>query len=303
MMLKRSLLFSLALALGGCASATDISSAPQRFLISYFYGQDDGVRLALSQDGIHWTPVHGGAPVVRPFPGGIVRDPSIIRGKDGVYHLVWTSGWEGHEIGYAESTDLVHWSDRKKIPVMAGTNVKHTWAPELFFDDTANDYIISWCSDGAPWALYYVTTKDFKSFSERKVLFTNGGMGGGKAGDEGPIDPYILKQAPGKYALFYKKDDNTGVPTLFFRWGTSPTGPWGDENGPITPSTGDEGPSVLRVGGEYRVYTDPFESEFMYMYRSKDLKTWTRVVTDLRMSHGTVTRIPEAEAKAAEASH
>jgi beta-galactosidase len=69
------------------------------------------------------------------------------------------------------------------------------------------------------------------------------------------------------------------------------------------PSTGDEGPSVLKVGDEYRVYTDPFESEFMYMYRSKDLKSWTRVVTDLRMSHGTVTRIPESEARAAEAAH
>lgn len=302
-MLRRLLPLMLALALGGCASVAGNSSASTGFLISYFYGQDAGARLAVSRDGIHWTPVNRGAPVVRPFRGEIVRDPSILRGKDGVYHMVWTTGWTGHEIGHASSRDLVHWTDQRKIPVMAGTNAGHTWAPELFFDDGTDSYLISWCSDGTPWAIYYVTTKDFKTFSERRILFTNGGMGGGKAGDQAPIDPFILKQSPGKYLLFYKKDDNTGVPTLFFRWGTSPTGPWGEEKGPITPSTGDEGPSVVRVGDEFRVYTDPFESEFMYMYRSKDLKTWKRVVTDLRMSHGTVTRIPEGEAGTAEAAH
>jgi len=301
-MVKRLLPLAFALALSGCASIPDGSPAPQRFLISYFYGQDDGARLALSKDGVHWTPINGGAPVVRPLAGDIIRDPSILRGKDGVYHMVWTTGWEGHEIGYASSTDLVHWTDQRKLAVMADTNVKHTWAPELFFDDSTDTYLISWCSDGSPWALYYVTTPDFKSFSQRKILFTNGGMGGGKAGDTGPIDPYIFKQEPGKYALFYKKDDNTGVPTVFFRWAKSPTGPWGEENGPITPSTGDEGPSVMKAEGEYRVYTDPFESEFMYMFRSKDLKTWTRTVTDLRMSHGTVISIPEKEAKSVESA-
>lgn len=300
-MLKRLLPLTLALVLGGCASIADTAAAPERFLISYFEGEDAGVRLALSQDGIHWTPINGGKPVVRPLTGDIVRDPSILRGKDGVYRMVWTTGWKGHEIGYASSTDLIHWTDQKKVSVMADTNAEHTWAPELFFDDTTNTWLIFWSSDGTPWAIYYVTTKDFKSFSERKVLFTNGGMGGGKASNEGPIDAYILKQASGKYMLFYKKDDNTGVPTLFFRWGTSPTGPWGEEQGPIMPSTGDEGPSVVKVGDEYRVYTDPFESHFMYMFSSRDLKTWTRVVTDLRMSHGTVTRIPEGEARAAEA--
>lgn len=302
-MLKRLLLLSLVFALNGCATTINADSPPKRFLISYFYGQDDGVRLALSQDGIQWTPINGGAPVLRPLPGNIVRDPSILRGKDGVYRMVWTTGWQGHEIGYASSTDLIHWTDQKKIPVMGNTSAGHTWAPELFFDDTTDTYQISWSSDGSPWAIHYVTTKDFNSFSERKVLFTNGGMGGGKAGNEGPIDAYVLKDAPGKYIIFYKKDDNTGVPTVFFRRGSSPTGPWGDEMGPITPSTGDEGPSVVKVGDEYRVYTDPFESEFMYMFKSKDLKTWTRVVTNLHMSHGTVIPISEAEARSVELVH
>jgi beta-galactosidase len=301
-MLKPLFVLTLLVGLGGCASVAGTPPAPSRFLVSYFYGQDSGARLALSDDGIHWTPVNGGEPVLRPFPGELVRDPSIIRGPDGVYHMVWTTGWTGHEIGYAWSRNLIHWSGRKKVPLMTGTDAGHTWAPELFFDDRTNSYLIAWSSDGTPWAIHYVTTKDFESFSERRLLFTNGEMGGGKAGNNGPIDGYILEDAPGKYLFFYKKDDNTGVPNLFFRWGASPTGPWGEDQGPITPSTGDEGPSVLKVGDEYRVYTDPFESEFMYMYASTDLKHWTRVETDLRMSHGTVTRIPDGEARALEAA-
>jgi beta-galactosidase len=246
--------------------------------------------------------VNGGEPVLRPFPGELVRDPAVIRGADGFYHMVWTTGWTGHEIGYARSRDLINWSGHKKVPLMEGTTAEHTWAPELFLDDRTNSYMIVWSSDGTPWAIHYVTTTDFESFSDRKLLYANGEIGGGKAGNNGPIDGYILKEAPGKYLFFYKKDDNTGVPTLFFRWGPSPIGPWGDEeHGPVTPSTGDEGPSLLKVGDEYRIYTDPFESEFMYMYSSKDLKDWTRVVTDLRMSHGTVIRIPDSEARVLEA--
>ena len=28
----------------------------------------------------------------------LMRDPSIIKGKDGIYHLVWTLGWESKGI-------------------------------------------------------------------------------------------------------------------------------------------------------------------------------------------------------------
>jgi beta-galactosidase len=52
----------------------------------------------------------------------------------------------------------------------------------------------------------------------------------------------------------------------------TPEGAWGEEFGPIMPSTGDEGPSCVKVDNEYRVYTDPFESGFAYVFTSTDLK-------------------------------
>jgi hypothetical protein len=101
--MKRLLAITITLMLCGCASVPDTTAGTSRFLMSYFYGQDSGARLALSNDGIHWKPINGGAPVIRPRSGDIIRDPSIIRSKDGLYHMVWTTGWTGHDIGYASS--------------------------------------------------------------------------------------------------------------------------------------------------------------------------------------------------------
>src|SRR5690242_465576 len=85
--------------------------AKQFLLFSYFTGQAGGAHLALSTDGLHWEQLNGGQPVILPQVGSekLMRDPSINRGRDGVYRMVWTSGWKGKDIGYAESLDLIHW--------------------------------------------------------------------------------------------------------------------------------------------------------------------------------------------------
>src|SRR5688500_18692448 len=98
-------------------------NAKQFFLFSYFTGQAGGAHLALSTNGVHWEQLNGGQPVIIPQVGSekLMRDPSINHGKDGVYRMVWTSGWKGKDIGYAESTDLICWSEQKALPV--GKNI------------------------------------------------------------------------------------------------------------------------------------------------------------------------------------
>lgn len=279
----------------------------QIFLISYFTKQEGGACLALSNDGLHWVPLNEGKPVIRPEVGEekLMRDPSIHHGKDGIYRMVWTTGWKGKGIGYASSTDLLHWSQQTLIPVGAKIDSSsNCWAPEIFYDDKRKQYMIYWSSNVGEWSkqgsegrIYYVTTKDFNHFSDPMVLFKNGFPAGGEAGNDGPIDAYIYKDK-NRYLLFYKKDVNTKVPNLYYRAGKTATGPWEEENSPLTPSTGDEGPSVQIINGRYCVFTDPAESEFAYMFSSRDWINWTRSVTDLRMSHGTVIRISPQTAQA-----
>jgi len=283
------------LATQGCSTATHENPPAQHYLFSYFTGQAEGAKLAVSDDGKSWHPVNGGRSIIRPASGDVLRDPSILRGPDGVYRMVWTSGWTGREIGFSTSTDLVHWTPLRKLEVMASApNVGHCWAPEIFYDQKAREYIIHWSSDNDVWSIYYVTTTDFVSFSEPRVLFTNGQRGGGGSGDNGPIDSTIFEKSADEFILYYKKDDNTGVPNIYWRVGQSPRGPWGSEEGPLTPSTGEEGPSVVRMGEAYAMFTDPFESDKAYLFTSTDLKHWERQSTDLTMSHGSVVEIDKA---------
>lgn len=274
--------------------------AKQFFLFSYFTGQAGGAHLALSTDGLHWTQLNAGRPVITPQVGSekLMRDPSIHHGRDGVYRMVWTSGWKGKDIGYAASSDLIHWSEQKTIEVGKGIDsTNNCWAPEIYFNELKGEYMVYWSSNIGPWKkagsegrIYYVTTKDFKIFSEPKILFRNGFPAGGAPGNNGPIDAFIFRDK-NKYLLFYKKDDNSRVPNVYYRTGKTPEGGWGEESGPIRPSTGDEGPSVVKIGDRYCMFTDPFESDYAYVFISKDLKDWQREITDLKMSHGTVLEI------------
>src|SRR5215208_7681649 len=76
-----------------------------------------------------------------------VRDPSILRGPDGVFHLVWTVAWTDHGIGVAHSRDLIHWSEQARVPVMEHEpNALNSWAPDLFYDDATQQFVIVFAS-------------------------------------------------------------------------------------------------------------------------------------------------------------
>jgi hypothetical protein len=296
------ILLTMCVSIGRAQTKLD-TNAKQFFLFAYFVEQDAGVNLAVSTNGINWLPVNHGKVVATPQVGEkLIRDPSINLGPDGIYRMVWTTGWKGKNIGYAESKSLEKWGEEKVIPVGLGIDsTNNCWAPEIFYNPQKKNYMVYWSSNIGPWKkdgegrIYYVTTKDFKVFSKPAILFRNGFPAGGVSGNQGPIDAFIYKHN-NLYLLFYKKDDNTHIPNIYYRAGKSPEGPWGNEIGPVTPSTGDEGPSIVKIGSNYCMFTDPFESDYAYLFISKDLKTWTREATDLKMSHGTVTQISKQTA-------
>ena len=116
----------LSIALASCVTSRipesqPATSAGNAFLFSYFTRNgEDGVHLAYSNDGITWSPLNGGRSVIRPAVTGngngwqewhtrgtLMRDPCILRGPDGVFHMVWTIAWTDHGIGVAHSSDLI----------------------------------------------------------------------------------------------------------------------------------------------------------------------------------------------------
>jgi hypothetical protein len=220
----------------------------------------DGLRLLYSYDGYKWTDM--GRTFVKPEVGSkVMRDPSIAKGADGEYHLVWTSGWNKDKgFGYAHSKDLIHWSTPAFIPVMeSDSNVVNVWAPEVYFDKENNQFIIVWAStipfrfpkgleeENNNQRLYYSVTKDFKTFSPSKLYLDP---------QFSVIDAEIVKRAPKDYVLVLK-DNTRPMRNIKVAFGNSPLGPWNNISAPFTKNF-TEGPSVAHVGNDWLIYFDSY---------------------------------------------
>jgi hypothetical protein len=75
-----------------------------RYVFSYFKGNgEDGLHLAYSEDGLTWRALNHDSAFFKPTVGRekLTRDPSVVRGPDGTYHMVWTAGWNERGFGYA----------------------------------------------------------------------------------------------------------------------------------------------------------------------------------------------------------
>lgn len=186
-----SVLLLLAFALTSCV--TRPSEEESAWLFSYFTDQNSGLRLAYSYDGLTWTAIEkaDGTSFLTPVIGDdrLMRDPSICQGPDGTFHLVWTSSWTDRIIGYASSTDLVHWSEQKAIPVMMHEAEAHNcWAPELYYDAPSETFYIFWATtipgrhgyvaesenEQGNHRIYVTTTKDFQTFTPTEMFFDQG---------------------------------------------------------------------------------------------------------------------------------
>jgi beta-galactosidase len=215
----------------------------------------------------------------------LMRDPFILQGPDGLFHLVWTCSWKERQIGHACSKDLINWSEQKAIPVMAQeSEAKNCWAPEMIYDHQNKEYLIFWATTipgrhsevagsdqekGLNHRIYSTTTKDFVQFSPTKLFFNP---------DFSVIDATIYA---GK-GLFYMfiKNENPNPPEKNIRISTSnqPAGPYSTNvSAPITGNYWAEGPSVLKVGKFVYVYFDKYRDHKYGAVRSKDMKRWEDV--------------------------
>jgi hypothetical protein len=277
-------------------------------LFSYFKGNgEDGLHLATSPDGYKWTTLHNDSSFLKPTVAKdkLMRDPCIIRGADGLFHMVWTVSWTDKGIGYASSKDLIHWSGQRFLPVMekeAGT--RNTWAPEITYDAAGKQYMIYWAStipgrfpetqvaaDGAyNHRIYYTTTKDFKTFTDTKLLYNPG---------FNSIDATIVPDGK-RFVMFLK--DETREPAqknLKVAFSDQITGPYSAASAPITGQYWAEGPTAIHLGDKWLVYFDKYTSHKYGAIQSTDLKTWTDVSDQIQFPngtrHGTVLRITKKE--------
>jgi len=274
----------------------DAQDKKEVYMFSYFMGNgEDGLHLATSNDGLKWEALNNNKSFLTPAVGDdkLMRDPCIISGPDGKFHMVWTVSWKEKGIGYASSDDLIHWSAQQSIPVMANeATARNCWAPEVFYDESSSQYLIFWSTtipgrfpetekngdDKYNHRMYYTTTKDFKSFSETKLFYDQG---------FNVIDGTLIKEN-NKYVLFLK-DETLNPPQKNIRIATSKelTGIYGKPTNSITGDYWAEGPTPVKIGETWIVYFDKYRDHTMGAVRSKDLINWEDISEQISFPEGT----------------
>ncbi len=291
-----------ALLLAGCSAVKRTGShhhgKAAYVFTSFREDAPQGLRFLYSYDGYHWTNIPGRFLIPHVGPSKLLRDRSLSRGPDGVFHLVWTTGWRGDQgFGCASSRDLVHWSEPKFVPVMTNEpTTVNVWAPELFSDGREKQFIIAWASTipgrfpekleatNNNHRLYFTTTRDFKTFAPAKLFFDPGFS---------VIDAFIVQDA-GRYVLVHK-DNSRPMLNVRVAFGESPLGPWHDVSEPLTGKF-TEDPCALRVGEDWLIYFDAYREKIYGALRTRDFKSFTHITKEVFFpeghKHGTALAVP-----------
>lgn len=180
------------------------------------------VYFGISKDGFNWEEVNGGNPILTAQLGEKgCRDIEIVRLHTGGFVIVTTDlcvayrydenlnlDWKNINstgskcLRMWKTDDLVNFSEERLVH-FGRDDFGCMWAPEVFYDEETETYLIHWGStvaetDFKHMSVYCSTTKDFESFSEPKLFFTK---------DNEILDSHIRKFGD-TYHLFYKNAEH-----------------------------------------------------------------------------------------------
>ncbi len=182
------------------------------------------VYFGISRDGLNWEQVNDGNPVLTANLGEGCRDIDIIRTHTGEFVILTTDLCiakrmdENHNVDWSlvnrtgskclrmwKSKDLIHFSEEKLVH-FGRDDFGCMWAPEIFYDEENQEYLIHWGStveadNYSHMSIYCSTTKNFEVFTEPKLYFTK---------DNEILDTHIQKVGD-TYHLFYKNAHNPSM--------------------------------------------------------------------------------------------
>ena len=281
------------------------SCSSKAYLFTSFHEPADrGLRMLYSYDGYHWNDLD--TVLLKPEVGNqkVMRDPSMVQGPDGTFHLVWTSSWRADKgFGYASSNDLIHWSKERFIPVMdhEPTTV-NVWAPELFYDDEQKQYIIIWAScipgrfekgieeDSNNHRMYVTTTKDFQSFTPTRLFLDP---------KFSVIDCVILKRDENDYVLVLK-DNTRPERDIKVAFSNTALGPYTNVSKPFTEQF-TEGPSVVKVKNDWLIYYDSYRKSIYGAASTRDFVNFRDITNEVSVpkghKHGTILTVKKKVVK------
>ena len=277
------------------------------FLFSYFNNNGkDGLHLAYSNDGYNWTALNNDRSLLLPVlsKDSLMRDPCIIRGADNLFHMVWTVSWNERGIGYASSKDLIHWSEQQFIPVMMHEDsARNCWAPDITYEKKKKQYMVYWATtmagkyaadrsveNGYNHRMYYVLTKDFKTFGRTKLLYDKG---------FNVIDATIVPDGK-RFVMFLK--DETRIPpqkNIKIAYSKKLNKGYSNASAPVTGDYWAEGPTTLKANNQWIVYFDKYRDHRYGAVQSQDLINWIDISDKISLPkgirHGSIFKVTRNE--------
>jgi hypothetical protein len=182
---------------------------------------------------------------------------------------------------------------------MDSITTNNVWAPELFYDDVQEQFLIIWSSQINPseytaadtlgtnacHRMWYTTTRDFQTFAPARRYYDPG---------FNSIDGYLLKRAEQDYVLIVKDNRKPGFSNLFCVFSDSPYGPFGSPTETFG-RTFSEGPCAIQLGNEWIIYYDQYHPQEYGAVSTTDFQTFTpipeRISVPADHKHGTIVRI------------
>jgi hypothetical protein len=198
------------------------------------------VHLAVSTDGLNWTPLNQNRPVADPTRGsGGLRDPFILRKQDGRFVVLATDlngtdwAYQSQYLHVWDSADLRTFSNYRLLKVHSLAT--HAWAPEAVWDPARGQYAVVYSAVvGGRNVLMVNHTTDFVTASSPQVFFDPG---------YDAIDGNFVT-AGGVNYMYYK--NNTNSTLLGTRSSTFNPGSFSVFTGAIGPGRGVEAPQIVK---------------------------------------------------------
>ena len=160
------------------------------YLFVHFTGEHptgEQVYFSISKDGFFWKDLGEGPVLISDVGENGVRDPFIVKNcLDGYYYILATDlriangkGWEVAQFAGStklvvwKSKDLCEWSEAELIdfPYIREIGGTCLWAPETYFDEKKQKYMIYWASMiDHKQRIFAAWTKDFYHYEDFRCL-------------------------------------------------------------------------------------------------------------------------------------
>jgi hypothetical protein len=293
------------------APLTPPKKKPESYLMAFYLGDGrTGLHLAWSENGLNWQPLRKGKSFVRPGIGDyVMREPHLLSGPDGFYHLVWSTGVSRLEIGYTRSKDLISWEPQRVIAIKdLGEDALACVSPELFYDEYKQHFMLYWSAEmsqqqltnknededefdapektGKPivkaekrYLAFKKTTTDFMQFSKSESFFQP---------SISIRDLHLVKDSL-RYILLYR--DETAKPkniqrNLKLSTSTYIDGPYSEPSASISGKNVIFSPVVYKTDSLWMILAERYKEGKIGAYATKDFLQFEDYTDSIKYSKG-----------------